>query len=573
MNTSDSPRLHVGHWHNECLVSHDHPAPQRAQAQLDRVARQLADELASGLHVWFREAGDRVIVIRRLECDVELDLSCDTALLASRWAHRFARTLAAAIDGGEQMLSFPDAATYRARFIVDLAHGRAWDAWYYPGFAGLRVLPVASAIRTVLLEDVALGHATLRALPHDAWPALCAVLTGAEAGRIVQTLCCLGSGTPLDTDALRSTLQQARQMLPPGAPHGACALAVLVAAMQRHCAATEELALWADTAARLLALSDDAGALRAVLSDRNDGAGGPAARALWYILQTRPVWRDALSAALPGSPAHARSLHAATAARHTAFAGMALLLTELDELLDAGLSAVLPPGGDFPMRALTGWLALCHAAGATRCRHMMDEPFWRDFFALPDAFTPDEAIAAFHGHDPAPALAALVRRADARARGEALHAPLLCAPQRRWLRVDTATGIWCEWLGDVLSPAPPPDLPALRRTARRPRRDWRDLDARLPLSDGWQRFIVQLAQIALRRFAWRIPGFARSSLPFLRDNFLTGAGQCDAADGLPLTLSLTRPPLHALLNLTGVARSNASWSGPPARALQLDYLP
>lgn len=291
-----APLLHIGHWHNDCIVARDHPAPGQAQAQLDRLARRLPDELAGGLYAWFRDGGERVVLIRHLEFDCELDLSCDAGLLASRWAQRFARTLATAIDAGEQMLTFPDPAAYRARFISDLAHGRAWDAWYYPGFAGLRPLPAGAAIRTVLLEEAELGRATLRALPDAAWPALADVLGGAEAGRIVDALCRGPAALSSDAATLDATLHRAQQLLAPGTPQALHALAIVAAALQRQCAPGDELALWAHSAARLRALPGaGVAAVRAALAD--DGSvADEAARTLAHTLRERPAWRDVLLA-------------------------------------------------------------------------------------------------------------------------------------------------------------------------------------------------------------------------------------------------------------------------------------
>ncbi len=70
------------------------------------------------------------------------------------------------------------------------------------------------------------------------------------------------------------------------------------------------------------------------------------------------------------------------------------------------------------------------------------------------------------------------------------------------------------------------------------------------------------AQALLRNFAWRLPGFARSSLAYLFDNFLDcPASLEDAPDRCILRLG--RPPLNLVLNMTGMARASyrVGWRG------------
>jgi hypothetical protein len=69
------------------------------------------------------------------------------------------------------------------------------------------------------------------------------------------------------------------------------------------------------------------------------------------------------------------------------------------------------------------------------------------------------------------------------------------------------------------------------------------------------------AQNVLRVFAARLPGFAHSSLPYLRQNFLSfGATMEFEASGRSI-VRLSRPPLHLILNMTGMNRATyrLSW--------------
>ncbi len=68
------------------------------------------------------------------------------------------------------------------------------------------------------------------------------------------------------------------------------------------------------------------------------------------------------------------------------------------------------------------------------------------------------------------------------------------------------------------------------------------------------------AQGAMRAFAWRLPGFAGSNLPYLHRNFLDFAGSVED-EPTRRVVRLGRPPLYLVLSMTGMARSTyrLSW--------------
>ncbi|MNT33125.1 hypothetical protein D3C72_1690370 [compost metagenome] len=83
------------------------------------------------------------------------------------------------------------------------------------------------------------------------------------------------------------------------------------------------------------------------------------------------------------------------------------------------------------------------------------------------------------------------------------------------------------------------------------------------LPPAWQDLFATLAQAALRRTAFRIPGAACCSLPYLFANVLDTRGEArrEGAAAAAWTLSLRRPPLHVLLSLNGMARLRLAWPG------------
>jgi len=561
--------LHIREWRNAYRVDRAHPAPERARIRLDEVARGVAAELARHLAPWFEREGDAVVLIRHLHLHCELDLSGASERLAARWAGRFARALMEAMDAGEGVMRFPDQAAYRARFIADLIAARAWQAWYYRPFAGLRALPAAAVIRSVLVEDAALGRATLLALPDSAWSGLAATLSAGEARRTLHALSDAGVAPEPDLALLAALPSDAAGRLPDGVPPEVRALAIAVCGWARGLAPTPSLALWACIAAAVGALLARAGpaAVRRALAGADPqhlaALDAEIDIGLWRALVGRPQWREAF-AATAAAPRRA----AAPGARASRFAALALLLPGLQEILDAELAAALPPwmgaaGDAMHARNLVAWLTLAHCAGATRADAFVADTFWRYFFGIAPGVDHAQVRAWLAQGDAEPALRVLAARAGEQARGSAVDAFLRGDGTRLALRVDDATAIWLGWSAQ----ASPPDRQGLLVRARRARTDWRYLHAAFDLPSPWSRFIAQLAQVVLRRFAWRLPGFAGMSLPYLYANFLAAGGRCDG-DG---RLRLIRPPLYTLLNLTGLARNVLGWSGPPARSLTQDY--
>lgn len=68
------------------------------------------------------------------------------------------------------------------------------------------------------------------------------------------------------------------------------------------------------------------------------------------------------------------------------------------------------------------------------------------------------------------------------------------------------------------------------------------------------------AQGVMRALAWRLPGFAGSNLPYLHCNFLEMGGSVEEEPGR-WVVRLGRPPLHLVLNITGMIRASyrLSW--------------
>ena len=560
--------LHIHHWRNEYIVAREHASPERARADLDRIAQHLPDELVAGLDKSFSAQPESVVLLKRVVLDCELDLSRDPGLLAARWAYRFARALIDAVEFDcDGILRFPSLAAFRAQFIADLAAGRAWHLWYYRAFEDLQALPAARAIRTLLLQDIALGRATLTVLSTQAWHHLAVVLTRVEAARILDELGEVDDADAGDSRLLLAWLAQGA--VASGTPWFVRALRFFSEALRAGHAPTRRLAQWVRLAGKLpmLASRSDAERLCAAL-ERGDVAAIVAADPerdgeTWAALAAHAEWGPGLAEAFVRMVQPSASRESGIREYFdTGFGGLALLLPEIDGLLDDEVRAALPPVPDPEPRSLAAWLTLAQCAGALCAYDLVREDFWREFFSIP-AHIGAPSLGAWLEHaDSGPAMARLAERAAALARGEAVRTPPCAEDFRAPLLVDQPTGIWLRF--DDQAPTDAAPWRARLAAARRARRDWRYLNTDWGLPPCWQRFFTQLAQIALRRFAYRIPGFAGTSLPYMYANFLAGRGHWETATG---QLKLTRPPLHTLLQLIGITRGTIRWSGPPAREL------
>lgn len=576
MNTSV---LRIHRWRNEFLVPHDCVAPDRMRADLDDIADDLPDELATGLTPWFSTQGREVVLVKSLVFDCQLDLSQKPELLVERCAYQFAKALINTVEsGGDGVLRFASPAAYHAQFIADLTSGHSSSAWYYLPFAGLSALPPASAIRTVLVEDCELGREVLSTLSKEVWNRLGTALTRIEALRILEELSAGGRAEAAEPGTLAVLYREQARYLPAG-PWFVTALYLFSVALRAGFDPTPDLARWFRLVSKLPILStrSDITALAEALQqgdiDTLVAADTERDAESWATLAAQLQWRSTLAELLrvETSRASDTGVHNGAEAVRTTFGGLVLLLPELDNLFDEVLSGTLPPIEQTSPRGLTAWLVMAQCAGYSRAAQFLHEAFWRDVFGI----ATDIDLVALNGWlatgDPTAVSTHLAERARSHARGSPIMAPIRTGGRTLSAIVDQASGLWCDALrnsrpqGCVASPS----WHACLAAARRARNDWRYLAMDWSLPEQWQRLFTHMAQIVMRRFAYRVPGFAGTSLPYLYHNLLEGAATVESSGHL----RLSRPPLHVLLNLTGIGRGTVRWTGPPERCFVLDYEP
>ncbi|HEY1752914.1 MAG TPA: contractile injection system tape measure protein [Caulobacteraceae bacterium] len=498
------------------LTARDHPDPGSLERRLADAARSyLAPALADAAASW---SGPEVLRVRRLSIDVTLDAGFDPEAFAALAARQIIAALnqadgpaggAPAID---QAVAYPSRSAYVAALVEALAAGRtAADSWWLSDAEGLRFLPPAAAIRTVLADEPAAGLEALLQLPPTRLARVLAALGERESERVLDSLAATASATDAGWEACLAALAAPPKQAPLFASPTALAL-FLQAALDQPALAGPRLAeaarLWLRLARRGEGAAPAQAAALAAQLLAGDAPGEPAVAAM------SPAARTLLAGALQAPAlAGANASDAAPDWVLSRFGGLLLVLPSLE--LPAIRAAIEATAEQTTQAAwgtarLVAYAALGACAGRAQLGAWLGEPVWRELFGLDPRTSAAEATRQLAAVDPAvwAALAALGETPE-----RAGDARFLLAPRR-------LTG----------SPAA-------------------------------SRALAALANAALSRFARRLPAFGGSSAPFLWTNLLgagaalarTRPGQWDAR--------LSRPPLDVLLSLSRLAEGEIALPG------------
>jgi hypothetical protein len=483
------------------LVAADHPAPETVGHRLDAVLGGIGQELGRVLAP-LAEGDDGVWLLRRVEFDLSLDADLPPERVARAWAQGLAGAIARKLDrAADGVVFFPDRTARLARLMADLASGDAWSLWYHAGFAGLKALPVAMALRTAILADPADGLRALARLSAADLARVLDVLGPAEAARVLDGL--PEAATDEALAALVEHLETAGW--PPVSP--ACperlALALLVAATD----AAPPVA--SAPVARAIALLRHRLALGADLTDAF--ARADAERLLLLLSAPAPLRERLVRIVRPRLPVSSATVDPL---RFTPFGGPFMLLRFLDDLpLDA--LAAWPDAEGAPAGTVVRTLVLAKCAGAGRAFGFILDPVWRELLGLPPALLP----------------AALAR---------------WCAGIDRPMRA-----AWRR----ALPPAPRSD---------RATRELLALPSALCPDRALDALLGRASCLVLERFAAHLPGFAGSSPAYLTRNFLEVQAHVETTE-MGVRVTLSRPPLDVVLAMTGLARTmlDLPWLVPP----------
>jgi hypothetical protein len=379
-------RLTIGRLASRYFVTHDHPDPAAIAGRLDRAALGLPTHLASALAPLDTDAPDAVWLLRSIEVELTLNAGTDADTLAVAWARALARTLSTRLhaDAGG-LVRFPDRAAYLASFLRDLVEGDAWSLWYYQPFGGLRVLPLAAALRTALLADPAQGRRAL--LLQEPWQAVrtLSALGANEAARVLNGLDApAGDSAPAPATLAEAVLAAWREPASFGVCPNRLALGCWLTIVRHAPWSAGNGAKSQAQALGALRLAIVHGAGEAMAESFCNGnlpglyraAGAAYAERLAPLLGLpQPVRRI-----LIGPPERADA-GAEAMPRDTPFGGLFLLLPQLD---------AVPANDPEPAAAGTANLlrfaVLAACAGDDAAASVFLDPVWRDLFGVPPRF-------------------------------------------------------------------------------------------------------------------------------------------------------------------------------------------
>ena len=624
--------LTIQSFQSNYLVSRDQPSPEKLRSRLDDIVlRRLPAALDGLLEEWERQKPG-LWFIRDLEIELDINAAWDDDLVAGLWAKKILLQLAQRTPLEEPgLIYFPNAPAYLARFLVDLAAGRAWGVWYYRSFEGLRSLPVSMAIRTALEEDPVPGLSALARLKENELEDMLAALSETDARRLQSAYF-----MHLDAEFAAPPLQERfeacwQSWSRPNRPLGEHAEAIFhfvrtVRSAPGSSSAQADLILIIQALTRLSRLLpglDEQGAGRLLsalaggdLATLYASAGRADGEALQPLLRADPdwIWQVGRSigrtgALIPPDADLQPEGQAGPVLRYTPFGGTFLLLPFLGMLPFAEIARDWPGLEALPADAVLRFLTLAAAFGNERSGRVFADPLLRDLFRIPPGLSAGQA-AAWGKSIPARRWQELIRRLAGWQveTGLAQNSLLVLVPlknSRRRLILDASHNLWravtirgraqdylqpgerlygedpespgagsagspFSALGEAELPTGDVSLDEVRSRISQVQEDWDYL--RQPGSTGFSRAIPLAAQNILRLFAGRLPGFSRSGPAYLFRNFLDFAASLEQGPDRWIA-RLGKPPLSLILGMAGQDRQsyNLEWlDGRPFELYQQD---
>lgn len=176
----------------DCVVPSDHPSPERVSRQVAEAAeRNLVPTLCAMLERSFAESDPSLCFIKRIDLSMDVNIGWEAEQLARHLAKGTIQHLYAEVGGAgnsSNVVRFRNPAEYLASFLNDLVQGHAWSRWYYGPFDGIRVLPLSTALRTVLENHADHALAALHELDDHSLRQLLTSLTRGDCERTVEAL-------------------------------------------------------------------------------------------------------------------------------------------------------------------------------------------------------------------------------------------------------------------------------------------------------------------------------------------------------------------------------------------------
>jgi hypothetical protein len=607
----ETSRLEIGCATIRYLVPARHPAPLRVRDRLDGVIeRELPPTLARAFDSWFSDNDPSIWIIQQLDIHACLNAAAEPEQISRHFAAQLARHLSQALQDGDHnnVRHFSNRADYLASFLSDLASGAAWSQWYYESFTGLKSLPVPAALRTAICNDVATGKTALGLLPPVELQQVLNELTSQDARRILERFAEDDSAVEeaLCREAVAGAMSKNLVGLTKLADESRRALYLFIVAARETIEANGAPLLAAVLAA-------------AKLTDHLSGESAAEKQKLIAAYARKEAPSPTDSAARMG-----------TDLRTTAFGEIFLLLPRLDEMPLSEATREWPDSNGVAAVSLARWLVLLKCCGREQSARAFYDPLLRDLLSIPSTVSPQtlrQWQARLRPRHLEGFMAALIEWQSLRGATEGKEQLLVSATRSgtpsELVLIDAARGL-CLRIDRHLTRKPqriiqslrasldmlleqdgvlysdPSLVPLLRenfpqlhvidlsdRAIAPAETEPRGIDAIIARLDKLQddleflrlpahlriarplgRALTIAAQQLLRGFAWRLPGFAGSNLPYLSRNFLAFGASIEEDDTRRI-VRIGRPSLHLILNMTGMTRQTYRLSWLDERPLAL----
>jgi hypothetical protein len=517
-------------------------------------------------------------------------------VIAAGTARKLAGTLERGVDGAT-VVWFPDRPAFVARFLLDCAAGRAAGRWEYGEFEDDGWAP-SPAIRAVLEREPSTALDALARLPEHDIRTVVERLGPADADAALAALAIAMTSNAADpapfvVAALGRLLQRSAL---PAEPRAAALALFIEVARQRASTPPTRTDKRAREAARLWAFIRAAPAGEAAKLG-TAMASGPGSQVGLGVLGAVPelvAWPEVprdeavqvLMRARSGEPERSGQQRESMLA--TDLGGMFLILPLLEGFAWRSITSGWPDLGGVGPAAVAQFLAVVGALGAHRNSAAVLDPVLRRALGIPfDVAAP--AFSAWSREIEPDAvrwstkafMGGLFR--DGKVSGAVTIAPM----EDGVVAVDGARGIWLgaapaapasvrelveciddalgravavtgsdAWIEACLQPGRAKPDPINERLLFRLGRQARyaTLGEPFDLASPVREAFMLASQTLARELASRLPGFSRSTLPYLSDNVLSFEATVDF-EPTRHVVRVGDPPLHLLLSLAGLNRS------------------
>jgi hypothetical protein len=369
--------LVIGDLTADIVLPRNHPRPHELRDRIDTVLHyRLEPALKQALDSAEFSGRDGVLLIRKLELDLEWNSTLDAADLARSWARVIACGLLEQLhQPASGTLRFETPAALLAQYLRDRARNAVDNRWYYRAFEGLAMLDAAAAIRSSILDHIETGLAALLLLaPYE----LLEVLTALADADLTRMVAAFATGSAAREEAAAAVLAAWQSNPQRPARHTLFTAQLFIEAVRHQPGVrSRELGTLCRAAGRYFtAASDIRDAVnRADLPALYELAGADLSHALHPIAE--------LPSEIRGQFAQAAASHAT---RSTAFGGVFLLLPILDEIFaDEDFDRITA----IHMR----YIALMNCYGPERAAEFMADPLLADFFEVDSLANLDELAA------------------------------------------------------------------------------------------------------------------------------------------------------------------------------------